>query len=176
MEATVRRRGEGKAFARPASEGSVTIKITEPASTTFETERAAGDARGPGMHAHPGFDETFYVVSGEWEFVADGRTFVADAGTTVYLPAGIFHSYRSTGRLEGRLFGIAVPGGIEDLFEEAAQSTATGSGGFDLARHRAAQGFRTRAASPSPCGGWERRPEHLDEMDRGLWLGLTCPD
>jgi mannose-6-phosphate isomerase-like protein (cupin superfamily) len=123
MEAVVLKRGEGKLFPRPASQGSVIVKVAHRTSTAFETERMAGDAGGPGMHAHPGFDETFYVVSGEWEFVAHDRTFVADAGTTVYLPAGIFHSFRSTGRLEGKLFGIAVPGGIEDFFEEAAQST-----------------------------------------------------
>jgi mannose-6-phosphate isomerase-like protein (cupin superfamily) len=123
MEAIALKRGEGKLFARPASQGSVTVKVAHATSTAFETERAVGDAGGPGMHAHPGFDETFYVVSGEWEFVAEDQTFVADAGTTVYLPAGIFHSFRSTGRLEGKLFGIAVPGGIEDFFEEAEQST-----------------------------------------------------
>ena len=123
MEAIVLRGGEGQSFARPASQGSITVKVANLTSTAFETERAAGDADGPGVHAHPGFDETFYVVSGEWEFVADGRTFMADAGTTVHLPAGIFHSFRSTGRVDGKLFGIAVPGGIEDFFEEAAQST-----------------------------------------------------
>jgi mannose-6-phosphate isomerase-like protein (cupin superfamily) len=62
-------------------------------------------------------------VSGEWEFVVGNRTFVADEGTTVYLPRGIFHAFRSTGRLDGKLFGVTVPGGIEDFFEEAAQRT-----------------------------------------------------
>jgi mannose-6-phosphate isomerase-like protein (cupin superfamily) len=47
---------------------------------------------------------------------------VANAGTTVYLPRGIFHAFRSTGRVEGRIFGVGVPGGIEDVFEEASRS------------------------------------------------------
>lgn len=105
---------------RPVMHGSVTIKVANETSTVFETERAAGDARGSGLHSHPGFDETFYVVSGEWEFIAGDRTVLADAGTVVHLPRGIFHHFRSTGRLEGKLFGIATPGGIEDYFEEAA--------------------------------------------------------
>jgi mannose-6-phosphate isomerase-like protein (cupin superfamily) len=125
MDAIVLKRGEGKPFSRPTAHGSLTVKVANRTSTSFETERATGDAGGPELHSHPGFDETFYVVSGEWEFVAGDGTFVADAGTTVYLPRGIFHAFRSTGRLEGKLFGVAVPGGIEDFFEEAAQSTST---------------------------------------------------
>jgi mannose-6-phosphate isomerase-like protein (cupin superfamily) len=67
---------------------------------------------GLGCTTHPGFDETFYVVTGEWELVAGDRMALAEAGTTVYLPRGIFHGFRSIGRLPGRLFGVAAPGGI----------------------------------------------------------------
>jgi mannose-6-phosphate isomerase-like protein (cupin superfamily) len=121
QEAVVVRQSGGTVYPRPASHGSVTVKVANRTSTSFETERATGDMGEPELHAHPGFDETFYVLSGEWEFVAGDMTFVAEAGTTVYLPRGTFHAFRSTGRLEGKLFGVAVPGGIEDLFEEAAQ-------------------------------------------------------
>jgi mannose-6-phosphate isomerase-like protein (cupin superfamily) len=123
VDAVVLKHDEGKAIPRPGTHGSVTVKVASEASTAFETQRAAGDAGGPPLHSHPGFDETFYVVSGEWEFVVGDRTIVADAGTVVYLPRGIFHAFRSTGRLDGRLFGIAVPGGIEDFFEEAARTS-----------------------------------------------------
>lgn len=122
MEATVVKPTEGTVFPRPTTHGSVTVKVANQTSTFFETERAAGDAGGPELHSHPGFDETFYVVSGEWEFVAGDRTIIAEVGATVSLPRGIFHSFRSTGRLDGKLFGVAVPGGIEDFFDEAAQT------------------------------------------------------
>ena len=123
MEAAVLKRGEGNLIPRPGTHGSVTVKVANEASTVFETARPSGDAGGPGLHSHPGFDETFYVVSGEWEFVVGERTIVADAGTVVYLPRGVFHTFRSTGRLDGKLFGVAVPGGIEDFFEEAARTS-----------------------------------------------------
>ena len=122
MDAVVMKSGEGKIIPRPMTHGSVTVKIASDASTIFETQRATGDAGGQGLHSHPGFEETFYVVSGEWEFVAGDRTIVGVIGTVVHLPRGIFHGFRSTGRLDGRLLGIAVPGGIEDFFEEAAQT------------------------------------------------------
>ena len=128
MEAVVLKGGEGTVIPRPMTQGSVTVKVAGETSTMFETQRAAGDAGGPGSHSHPGFDETFYVISGEWEFVAGDRTVVAEAGTVVHLPRGIFHRVRSTGRVDGKLLGVAVPGGIEDFFEEAAQPADDAAG------------------------------------------------
>jgi mannose-6-phosphate isomerase-like protein (cupin superfamily) len=122
VEAIVRKRGEGSTIPRPGTHGSVTIKAATGASTVFETQRPAGDAGGPAVHSHPGFDETFYVVSGEWEFVVGDDTITADAGMVVHLPRGVFHTFRSTGRVDGTLVGVAVPGGIEDFFEEAART------------------------------------------------------
>jgi mannose-6-phosphate isomerase-like protein (cupin superfamily) len=116
MKAIVLNAGEGEVFGRPMTGGSVTVKLSVGAATVFETQRAAGDAGGQAQHSHPGFDETFYVVSGQWEFVAGDERFVADAGAVVHLPRGIFHSFRSTGHMDGKLIGIAVPGGIEELF------------------------------------------------------------
>lgn len=142
VDATIIQGGGGEVIARPATSGSVTVKIANDQSTIFETERAAGDAGGSGLHSHPGFDETFYVVSGEWEFVAGDRMIVGGAGMVVHLPRGIFHGFRSTGRLDGRLLGIAVPGGIEDFFEEAASSSDDEGAG----RHHGIE-FATRAGS-----------------------------
>ncbi|MEP7223912.1 MAG: hypothetical protein ABI783_03005, partial [Actinomycetota bacterium] len=85
MDAVIVESGEGKVIPRPMTHGSVTVKIANDVSTIFETERAMGDAGGPGLHSHPGFDETFYVMSGEWEFVAGDRTIVGGTGTVVHL-------------------------------------------------------------------------------------------
>jgi len=129
MEAIVLKRGEGRVIPRPTTNGSVRIKVAGEAGTIFETERATGDTGGPPLHSHPGFDETFYVAAGEWEFVVAGRTILAEPGTVVHLARGIFHSFRSTGRMDGRLLGVAVPRGIEDFFEEAARTSNDGEAG-----------------------------------------------
>ena len=49
---------------------------------------------GPPPHFHP-WDESFYLVSGELDYVIDGRPGVARAGAFVHLPAGTVHSYSS---------------------------------------------------------------------------------
>ena len=121
MTTLVKKPGEGQVYARRATGGSVTVKVASEAATVFEANRPAGNSGGPPPHSH-GFDETFYVVSGEWEFVAGGDAVLAVAGTLIHIPRGTVHGFRSTGSTEGKLVGIAVPGGIERFFAEAAQT------------------------------------------------------
>ena len=116
--------GEGHTIPRPDTGGAVTIKVssdqTGGAISVWESHRSAGDTRGPGVHSHPGFDEMFYVLAGEYEFTAGGETFEATAGTLLFIPRGMFHAFSSTGDTEGRLLAVATPGGVEDFFEEMA--------------------------------------------------------
>ena len=116
--------GDGPTLSRPDEGGVVTIKLpsemTGGAVTVWESHRLAGDTRGPGVHSHPGFDEMFYILAGTYAFTVAGRRFTASAGTFVFVPGGIFHTFASRGDLEARLLHLAVPGGIEDCFEEAA--------------------------------------------------------
>jgi mannose-6-phosphate isomerase-like protein (cupin superfamily) len=115
--------GEVLATPTPSVHGTVTIKVATDAMTVFEAHRPQGDPGGPELHSHPGFDETFYVLSGEWEFTVGERTMLAGAGTVVHVPRGAFHGFRSTGKLDGKFVGVAVPGGIEHYFEEAARTS-----------------------------------------------------
>lgn len=121
MEPLVLGPDEGELIPRPAH-GSVTIKVANGAYTIFEARRPAGEIGGPARHSHPGFDETFYVLSGEWRFEIGGQTLVTEPGTLVHVPRGTFHSYQSTGRLEGRVLVTTVPGGIEDFFEASGDA------------------------------------------------------
>lgn len=118
-------RGEGKAIPRPQTGGVVTIKVSSELSggsmTVYESTRTAGDTRGPGWHAHPSFDELFYVVEGEYEFMIGDRFLRVVEGTSVFIPRGVFHDFHSTGEVAGRLLTFCTPGGIEDFFEDLAQ-------------------------------------------------------
>ena len=53
---------------------------------------------GPPPHIHQREDETFQVLEGEYEFTVDGRSFVANKGTTIFAPRGIPHTYRYLGQ------------------------------------------------------------------------------
>jgi mannose-6-phosphate isomerase-like protein (cupin superfamily) len=117
-------RDEGKVIPRPQTGGAVTIKLSSKLSggsmTAYESTRPPGDTRGPGMHAHPRFDELFYVVEGEYEFIVGHRSLRAAEGTSIFIPRGIFHDFHSIGEVPGRLLTVCTPGGIEHFFEDRA--------------------------------------------------------
>lgn len=47
-------------------------------------------------HFHKAYEETYYILSGKGTITLDGDTWEAEAGTVVYIPAGIPHSLEST--------------------------------------------------------------------------------
>src|ERR1051326_2489596 len=49
---------------------------------------------GPPPHIHHREDETFQVLEGEYEFMVDGKKFIAAKGATIFAPRGISHTYR----------------------------------------------------------------------------------
>ncbi|HEX3325359.1 MAG TPA: cupin domain-containing protein [Actinomycetota bacterium] len=103
----------------------MTIKVSSELSggsmTVYESTRARGDQRGPGPHAHASFDEVFYVLEGEYEFVVEDRVLRAREGSTVFIPRGAFHDFHNAGVGSSRLLTFCSPGGIEDFFQELSQ-------------------------------------------------------
>ncbi len=51
------------------------------------------EGMGPPPHRHD-WDEAFYVLDGEVQFVCDGDTHVCAPGTVVHVPAGTLHGFR----------------------------------------------------------------------------------
>jgi quercetin dioxygenase-like cupin family protein len=72
---------------------------------------------GPPPHIHSREDETFQVLEGEYEFIVDGKSFVAKKGATIFAPRGIAHTYRYLGEVPGRLMCLITPSGFEGFFE-----------------------------------------------------------
>jgi mannose-6-phosphate isomerase-like protein (cupin superfamily) len=82
-------------------------------------EAAIPPGAGPPLHVHAREDEGFYVLEGELEFVADGATLRAGAGTFLNLPKGSRHRFQNTGDRPARMLIMCAPGGIESFFIEA---------------------------------------------------------
>jgi quercetin dioxygenase-like cupin family protein len=79
---------------------------------------------GPPPHIHHREDETFQVLEGEYEFMVDGKSFVARKGATIFSPRGIPHTYRYLGQTPGRLLCVITPAGFEGFFERIGALTA----------------------------------------------------
>jgi mannose-6-phosphate isomerase-like protein (cupin superfamily) len=73
---------------------------------------------GPPPHMHTREDETFYVLEGEVEFVVGGRALSATAGSVVYGPRNIPHTFRNIGTTPSRMSVLITPAGLERMFEE----------------------------------------------------------
>jgi mannose-6-phosphate isomerase-like protein (cupin superfamily) len=101
----------------------VTFKISgDDAAEAFTLgEEITPPEGGPPPHMHTREDETFYVLEGEQEFVVGGRTISATAGSVVYGPRGIVHSFRNVGSTPSRMAVIITPAGLERFFDEVGE-------------------------------------------------------
>jgi quercetin dioxygenase-like cupin family protein len=73
---------------------------------------------GPPPHIHHREDETFQILEGEYEWTVGEKKFLAKAGTTIFAPRGVPHTYRYAGKTPGRLMCVITPSGFEGFFED----------------------------------------------------------
>jgi quercetin dioxygenase-like cupin family protein len=82
---------------------------------------------GPGPHAHPDFEETFYVIDGEIEVKSEASTYTAKKGAYVVIPkGGIVHGFKNKTDTMAHLLCIVVPSGLEEMFLEIGKPVTFG--------------------------------------------------
>jgi quercetin dioxygenase-like cupin family protein len=86
---------------------------------------------GPPPHCHANEDEWFYILEGCIELWKDGIWTEVPAGTAVFLPRHIPHTYRNCGDTPLRMIVHAAPAGFEVFFAELAAVCAA-PGGPDM--------------------------------------------
>ncbi|UYV12446.1 MAG: cupin domain-containing protein [Phycisphaera sp.] len=75
---------------------------------------------GPPFHAHHTFDETFFVLEGNFTFYTHDDTIDAGAGDVLFVPGEIAHGFRCTkagSRGVGRTAIVVTPGRFMGFFE-----------------------------------------------------------
>ena len=73
------------------------------------------------LHLHHDSDEVAYVLSGEITFLIGDDVTVGGPGTSVFMPRGIRHAWKSTGADAGRVLFLYTPAGAGGLIEEQQQ-------------------------------------------------------
>jgi putative tryptophan/tyrosine transport system substrate-binding protein len=98
--------------------------ITEMLATREQTGGSFGVWRytkvlegGPPLHIHRAEDEWFYVLSGEFNFQLGDCIVHTPAGSFVFIPKDMVHTFQRVGSEPGVLLGSVHPGGFEGLFQ-----------------------------------------------------------
>jgi quercetin dioxygenase-like cupin family protein len=81
---------------------------------------------GPPPHVHRQHQEAFYVVEGTLTFRAGEETIEAEAGSFVFIPPGLAHTFSNRTDVPARCVNAYVPGGIERFFVEVEELVAGG--------------------------------------------------
>jgi hypothetical protein len=71
---------------------------------------------GPPLHVHDREDECIYVVEGQLLVQIGEELHTLEAGSFAWLPRGTPHTFANAGPSPVRVFGVTVPGGIEEFF------------------------------------------------------------
>lgn len=85
------------------------------------------------MHVHTREDEAAYVVEGTLTCAVGDETFEAAAGTLVWLPREVPHTFANLSDEPALVFGVTTPAGLEAMFDEQAAYFATLDGPPDEA-------------------------------------------
>ncbi len=119
--------GEGKAIW--VAGDLVTLKVVgeDTGGAFLLGEEVSLPGGGPPPHIHHREDEIFCVLEGEYEFLVGERTIRAGAGSIVYGPRNIPHTFKNVGTTPARMLAFVTPAGFEGFLEEVGQEATDGS-------------------------------------------------
>ena len=106
--------GEGNFY--PAGFNEVYVKVrAEDSGGTFELiEEVCKPGFVSRLHRHDTRSQTFYIVEGSAEFIVDGKSFAAKAGSSIHVPPGAPHKITSDDGM--KMLMIYCKAGLENLF------------------------------------------------------------
>ena len=105
------------------------------------------DHAGAPEHVHDAVDESFFVLDGAFQFKLRDDLLIAEAGTFVFVPRGVNHTWRNAVLRRSRMILTYVPGGMRGFFEDASpfmHAAQPDMAGLEAVNER----YRTRIVGP----------------------------
>ncbi len=90
-------------------------------------------ASGPPLHAHHHEDECLYVIDGSVLVQIGDELQTLAPGSFAWMPRGVPHAFANAGASTARMFGVTLPGGIEQMFAVQSAYLTSLDGPPDLA-------------------------------------------
>ena len=122
--------GSGKIFKSVGVTNKLTGAQTGGAYSLFEVEFEPES--GTLLHVHRYEDEIVYVLRGEIEIRLATQRLHALKGGVAYLPKNIPHAFYNPLKTPLKILVTAIPGGLEDYFDELEAAFAIGLVDDDL--------------------------------------------
>jgi quercetin dioxygenase-like cupin family protein len=112
--------GEGDVFWSFGVLATVKASSDETGGLISVMEQYGPQGVGSPLHVHHHEDEWFYILEGEVTFWVAGKVIVAEAGSFMFGPRDIPHTFIITSD-EARFLIVAEPGGFEKFMRELSQ-------------------------------------------------------
>jgi quercetin dioxygenase-like cupin family protein len=116
--------GGGQTVANPAG-GGLTYKARsgQTAEALSACESTAAPGEGPPLHLHVNEDEFMYVLEGRLLLRLAETDHTAPAGSFVFIPRGVPHTWQNAGEDHARILFVFTPAspGMERFFERSAE-------------------------------------------------------
>ncbi len=104
---------------------------TDAAFSLLETRREP-PGFGPPLHRHRDAAEAFYVLEGDYLMFIEERQERCPAGSFVYVPQGVAHTFQVVSEGPGRKLNLFSPAAMVGFFEALSRAEADGTATPDL--------------------------------------------
>jgi quercetin dioxygenase-like cupin family protein len=115
--------GEGESLWFLGSHASVKASAETTAGRVAVIEHLSPRGSGSPLHVHSNEDEWFYVIEGELTFWVGGQVITAPAGSFVYGPRDIPHTFTVTSD-QARFLLVVEPAGFENFVRILSEPAA----------------------------------------------------
>jgi mannose-6-phosphate isomerase-like protein (cupin superfamily) len=129
-------------------------------------EQFVASGTGAGPHHQTTEDEAFYIIEGEWEFLAGDTIRRVGPGTLIYAPVDVAHAFKSLDPArQGRMLSWNAPAGHERFYVGVGDAGARGLDRYQVAETNYHVVFRERESGRSPAApSISGRFVHRDEV------------
>lgn len=144
-EPLIRRPHDGDPIRNPVG-GEITFALRgeETGGRLLALETIAAPGEGPPFHTHAHEDECLVVLDGTVRFRLRDDVETAPAGSLVYVPCGVPHTWENAGDAAARMLVWFTPSGMERFFDRFAALEGPGPDAF----RQAAEGTGMEVVGP----------------------------